>query len=608
MPKLVVVFYGRFQPPHIGHLETYNDLVKKFGKKNVYIGTSDKTDPDRSPLKFSVKKKMLANLGIPSDQIIQTRRNYNAGEIKEALGFKDFSDFIFVAAIGEKDESRLKGGKYLKELPRSKDELETADEAGYYYVRKGKMKSASDFRELLRKDKLSSKEMEALMKNLGLKKRGVMQLRKLIEHQLRKKSWHMILEGGAGGHVLHPFEDLTMTFGEMKELIEDAFEGRLSVKAQKGGGDVREKTDGQNLFASVINGETRFARNKTHLRNRGAASMDLKDIRTKWKNAPEVQAAFLDAGKTLEKGFEKLPSRVKEEIFGNGERWVNFEVISQKNPNVINYDRDLIVFHDIQIVDEKGNVTGVSSKATSKLYKIFSDAEKSAETDIPIQPPPFIRAEEDMNLDFSSKAPRFIGDIDKFKSSFGLNDKNTVADALEVAWNRRLDKVESKHAVNISDALRQKLLNRFVRKDKSYRITSLPKDLPDAGAIDAVKDLDKNSSDINKEILKHLELTILRFGTELLKSMKKFLTASPEKTAEKIRRDIENQIAAIRSSDNAEDIAKMEKLLQKIEAVGGFDSLVPTEGLVYRYKGKIYKITGLFAPVNQLMGLGRFGR
>ena len=32
-------------------------------------------------------------------------------------------------------------------------------------------------------------------------------------------------------------------------------------------------------------------------------------------------------------------------------------------------------------------------------------------------------------------------------------------------------------------------------------------------------------------------------------------------------------------------------------------AIVPSEGLVFKYKGKTYKFTGAFAPVNQIMGL-----
>ena len=41
-------------------------------------------------------------------------------------------------------------------------------------------------------------------------------------------------------------------------------------------------------------------------------------------------------------------------------------------------------------------------------------------------------------------------------------------------------------------------------------------------------------------------------------------------------------------------------------AIGGSSAIVPSEGLVFKYKGKIYKFTGAFAPINQILGSLRF--
>jgi hypothetical protein len=31
------------------------------------------------------------------------------------------------------------------------------------------------------------------------------------------------------------------------------------------------------------------------------------------------------------------------------------------------------------------------------------------------------------------------------------------------------------------------------------------------------------------------------------------------------------------------------------------------EGIVFKYGGKVYKLTGAFAPVNQLLGITKYG-
>ena len=47
----------------------------------------------------------------------------------------------------------------------------------------------------------------------------------------------------------------------------------------------------------------------------------------------------------------------------------------------------------------------------------------------------------------------------------------------------------------------------------------------------------------------------------------------------------------------------MSQQLNKLNSIGGMKSIVPSEGLVFIYKGKTYKLTGAFAPINQITGM-----
>jgi hypothetical protein len=42
--------------------------------------------------------------------------------------------------------------------------------------------------------------------------------------------------------------------------------------------------------------------------------------------------------------------------------------------------------------------------------------------------------------------------------------------------------------------------------------------------------------------------------------------------------------------------------------LGGFDKIVPNEGIVFVYGGNTYKLTGAFAPLNQILGIFKYGR
>ena len=80
----------------------------------------------------------------------------------------------------------------------------------------------------------------------------------LIEKQnLIGSAFDLIMEGGAAGHMMHPFDDNSLTFGDFKMFVDRGLQGDLNFEEAP-----TEKTDGQNLFVTMIDGRVMFARNK----------------------------------------------------------------------------------------------------------------------------------------------------------------------------------------------------------------------------------------------------------------------------------------------------------------------------------------------------------
>lgn len=130
--KTLVIYPGRFQPFHKGHLSVYELLIKKFGKDSVYVLTSNKTDT-KSPLTFK-EKKSLINKVVPSSKIIEMKGSaYNAKHIASSLGIPEasLSDHKLIVALSQKDADRIKGGKYY-EVYKGKTP-KNADKAGYVF-------------------------------------------------------------------------------------------------------------------------------------------------------------------------------------------------------------------------------------------------------------------------------------------------------------------------------------------------------------------------------------------------------------------------------------------------------------------------------------------
>jgi cytidyltransferase-like protein len=96
--KTVVIYPGRFHPFHKGHAAVYRWLTSKFD--DVYIATSNKIDPPKSPFSFAEKKQMMMHAGVPASAIVQVKNPYIAAEITDKY---DPDNTVAVFAVSEKD-------------------------------------------------------------------------------------------------------------------------------------------------------------------------------------------------------------------------------------------------------------------------------------------------------------------------------------------------------------------------------------------------------------------------------------------------------------------------------------------------------------------------
>ena len=127
--RTVAVFTGRFQPFHAGHYSIYKSMVDKFGKENVYIASSDKTEAGKSPFRFNDKKEIMTQMfNIPEDMVVQVKNPYAPKEILEKLP----PETVYVTAVSQKDAKRL-GGKYFKPYD-AKSSKKGFAEQGYFMV------------------------------------------------------------------------------------------------------------------------------------------------------------------------------------------------------------------------------------------------------------------------------------------------------------------------------------------------------------------------------------------------------------------------------------------------------------------------------------------
>jgi Cytidylyltransferase-like len=104
-PTLLVIYPGRFQPFHKGHYAVYEYLTGKFGRSNVYIATSNKTDNAKSPFTFAEKAYFMQLTGVPADRIVQATQPYQIQNVLQSghIQVANPANTVVIFAVSEKD-------------------------------------------------------------------------------------------------------------------------------------------------------------------------------------------------------------------------------------------------------------------------------------------------------------------------------------------------------------------------------------------------------------------------------------------------------------------------------------------------------------------------
>ena len=416
------------------------------------------------------------------------------------------------------------------------------------------------------------------------------------EGTLTKAWWKKIIketlltEGGAAGHMNHPFDDRDLTFAEMKELVSLSLQGKLNIEA-----DVTEKTDGQNLAVTFKNGKVGAARNKATIRE----PMDINAVASKFEGRGDIEKAFTFSMKDLESALNKLSPETLSNIFQNGKRFLNIEIIYPATKNVITYGpKAYIQFHGVDEYNLETATKGESfPEFAPQLQKLIANVNANIQQTFEIIPPRIITTKA--VRDFDKKEPNYINRINKLQQEFGLKDSDEVVMYHQKWWEKKINE----EFPRATDEEKQALVRRWAYFEKKFRLRGIQDEETRQKAIDFDK---TNFQQQNKENVYQFEKIFLELGTDVLSNIDSYLAINPKDSVKELRKDIRDVIKQIQSTNDLEVLNKLKYQLKRIEDMGGFDKLVPSEGIVFIYKGKTYKLTGLFAAVNQLLGLTKY--
>jgi hypothetical protein len=407
-----------------------------------------------------------------------------------------------------------------------------------------------------------------------------------------------LMEGGAAGHMAHPWDDHGLTFNDVKEIISRALEGRLDIESA-----VTEKTDGQNIQVTWKNGQIGFARNKGTVIN----PMSVQEIQDKFGGRGPISDAFGNAAEDLAEAFSRVPQDKLNQIFKNGRVFANMEIIYPATRNVIAYEVAVLQFHNLVEYDEQGNQIETDLTGGATLQSIIRDANAHLQKTFSFIPPQQIKIGR--ISDFEDQQAAFFNEVAQLQNRYGLKDTDRLTEYHRAWWSDVIKTQANKMGYDIPDDILNTLIYRWAFFDKSESMTTLKKQITNPEFLNWVQEFDKNEfKRYYKQNMEPFETLFLRLGAVALKNAENFLAANPSKTVQTIKQEMAELIRELQNNPNPQTVAKLESELKRIERLGGFDAIVPSEGVVFTYGGNTYKLTGAFAPVNQILGVLKYAR
>jgi len=353
----------------------------------------------------------------------------------------------------------------------------------------------------------------------------------------------LITEGGAAGHMNHPFDDRDITFGDMKQMIQLSLEGKLNLES-----GIQEKTDGQNLLVTFKDGKLAAARNKTTIKN----PMDIDAVRMKFAGRGEIEKAFTFAMEDLESALLKIHRNKLDEVFQNGLRFLNIEIIYPGTQNVIMYGpKAYIQFHGVDEYDlELAVKTDSYPEYAPLLQKMIADVNAHIQKQFEIIPPKILTTKKLPN--FERKEKYFINKVNFLQRQFKLKDSDELIMWHEMWWRGKIDQAYPE----LAEDIKLGLLKRWAYYDKTFRLNS--KSIPDPEILNAAKEFEKKDfKGQNKHNIYNFEKIFLELGVEILHNISEYLSVVPSEAIE----DMKSRIALkIKFIQNSKDLSSLEKL------------------------------------------------
>jgi len=401
--------------------------------------------------------------------------------------------------------------------------------------------------------------------------------------------------GGAAGHMNHLYDNPDLSFDEMFSIMKAASRGKLQGT---------EKLDGVNVFLGFNAGVAKAARNENDIAKGGK---DLEAILARdFKGGDKIKQVYANAVRAFNLAVESLSDEERIQIFGeSGQKFYNAEILHTDAKNIVSYSGDMISIH------RQGHKE--LNPETGKVEEF--DASSTAESlDMAINKFEIQLSDKDTNYKFRRAAIQNLKEltnkedlqiamakVNKALSSAGVDSGDTVGNYLKAVISNQLTEIPEEYL----DIAARRMTGGLAWR--SPEINSLPKDVKKT-----LSQYWRQAKPMLEKAIYPIEEAIHEFSVAMLEGMESAFIIDNSAEVKSIKKQVDQAIKQIKSyvsqglpgSERANEI--LVKQLSKLKGVENITTA--SEGFVFEHEGILYKFTGNFAPINQIVNLYKWGR
>lgn len=401
------------------------------------------------------------------------------------------------------------------------------------------------------------------------------------------------------GRVKHIFDDGELTFAEIRDILTKIFSGDLKMT---------EKVDGVPVFITYKDGDFCGCCNPKDV-SKPVAFKKMCDC-CKASEAKEAFSASLD---DLATALRQLDPVLLNKYFANGQNFMKCQLVYPLEGKLHDYNgKCFVTFDTLGCYDSDFKEVGQDQESASALFNELSANDALKQENTEISKPAILKIKSLVNA--KKILEKVLAKLNEFINGVGW--KCTINDYVLDRYSRHLVNKALEHGLDVSRnsdfvvELANRLSNVSGKKPTRSDLVTFAKregiDCKSEPYKNFISDVEDNAATANDEIIKPLEDLIIYAGIQLMKCIEGFMAADPSQEAKKALASLDGTITSIKEGEydlSPEKIAAFKKNLAKIEQ---YHEMLPAEGILFKYKNKVYKMTGPGTAANEILGIIKY--